>query len=192
MSVHLPWLVARLEALGGALAIATLGSLDEVLARAPVVVNCAGLGAREFAGDDALLAVRGQILHVEQTGVDEWLLDQTDPRAPAVRTSRASATYVLGGTAQEGDEDVAVDPTTAAAIRARCEAAVPPRCGGARLLREAVGLRPARPAVRLETEARAAGSTVSLHCYGQRRRRRDARVGVRGGRSPRWCARTLG
>ena len=159
-----PPAVAR-RAPGGprrSLAIATLGSLDEVLARAPVVVNCAGLGARELAGDDALLAVRGQILHVEQTGVDEWLLEQADP-ARLLYVVPRERDVVLGGTAQEGDEDVAVDPATAAAIRARCEAAVP-ALRGARVLREAVGLRPARPAVRLETEARAEGTIV--HCYG--------------------------
>jgi len=162
MSVHLPWLVSRLEALGGSLAIATLGSLDEALARAPVVVNCAGLGARELAGDDALLAVRGQILHVEQSGVDEWLLDQSDPESLLYVVPR-ERDVVLGGTAQEGDENAAVEPATAAAIRARCEAAVP-ALRGARVLREAVGLRPARPAVRLESEARADGTIV--HCYG--------------------------
>jgi D-amino-acid oxidase len=162
MSVHLPWLVARLEALGGSLAIATLGSLDEALALAPVVVNCAGLGARELAGDETLLAVRGQILLVAQTGVEEWLLDQSDPERLLYVVPR-ERDVVLGGTAQDGDEDVAVDPATAAAIRARCEAAVP-ALRGARVLREAVGLRPARPAVRLDTEARAGGAIV--HCYG--------------------------
>jgi len=162
MSVHLPWLAARLEALGASLAIATLGSLDEALARAPVVVNCAGLGARELAGDDALRAVRGQILHVEQSGVDEWLLDQSDPERLLYVVPR-ERDVVLGGTAQEGDENAVVEPATAAAIRARCEAAVP-ALRGARVLREAVGLRPARPAVRLESEARADGTIV--HCYG--------------------------
>jgi D-amino-acid oxidase len=162
MSVHLPWLVSRLEALGGSLAIATLGGLDEALAHAPVAVNCAGLGARELAGDDALLAVRGQILHVEQAGVEEWLLDQSDPERLLYVVPR-ERDVVLGGTAQEGDENGAVDPATAAAIRARCEAAVP-ALRGARVLREAVGLRPVRPAVRLETEARADGTIV--HCYG--------------------------
>ena len=162
MSVHLPWLVARLEALGGSLAIATLGSLDEALALAPVVVNCAGLGARELAGDETLLAVRGQILLVAQTGVEEWLLDQSDPERLLYVVPR-ERDVVLGGTAQDGDEDVAVDPAMAAAIRARCEAAVP-ALRGARVLREAVGLRPARPAVRLDTEARAGGAIV--HCYG--------------------------
>jgi D-amino-acid oxidase len=39
-----------------------------------------------------------------------------------------------------------------------------PALRGARVVGEAVGLRPARPAVRLETEARPRGTVV--HCYG--------------------------
>jgi D-amino-acid oxidase len=162
MSVHLPWLVARLEALGGSLAIETLATLDAALARAPVVVDCSGLGARELAGDDGMLAVRGQIVRVEQTGVDEWYLDQSDPEHLLYVVPR-ERDVVLGGTAQEGDENRAADPATAAAIRARCAAAVP-ALRGARVLGEAVGLRPARPAVRLEAEARSSGTIV--HCYG--------------------------
>jgi D-amino-acid oxidase len=162
MSVHLPWLVRRLEALGGGVAIAALASLDEALARAPVVVNCTGLGARELAGDRSLLAVRGQVLYVEQPGVEEWLLDQSDPERLVYVVPR-ERDVVLGGTAREGDEDGRPDAAIAAAIRARCEAALP-ALRGARVLREAVGLRPARPAVRLEAEERAGGTVV--HCYG--------------------------
>jgi D-amino-acid oxidase len=162
MSVHLPWLVGRLEALGGSVSVAPLGRLEDGLARAPVVVNCAGLGARELAGDDTLLAVRGQILHVEQTGVEEWLLDQTDPERLVYVVPREHD-VVLGGTAQEGDEDLAADGGLAAVIRERCIAAVP-ALRAARVLDDAVGLRPARPAVRLEAEARDGGTVV--HCYG--------------------------
>jgi D-amino-acid oxidase len=162
MSVHLPWLVRRLEALGGTVEVGAIASLDDALARASVVVNCAGLGARELAGDDAMLAVRGQIVRVEQVGVDEWFLDQADPRDLVYVVPREHD-VVLGGTAQEGDEELRPDPATAAAIRARCEAAVP-ALRGARVVGEAVGLRPARPAVRLEAEARDGGAVV--HCYG--------------------------
>jgi D-amino-acid oxidase len=162
MSVHLPWLVARLGALGGAVAIGELGGLDDALARAPVVVNCAGLGARDLAGDRTLVAVRGQIVVVEQAGLAEWLLDQSDPEHLLYVVPR-ERDIVLGGTAQDGDEDTRPDPATAAAIRARCEAAIP-LLRGARVVREAVGLRPARPSVRLEAEARAGGTVV--HCYG--------------------------
>src|SRR3954447_26134986 len=162
MSVHLPWLVARLEALGGTVAAGAFASLDEPLARAPVVVDCAGLGARELAGDESLLAVRGQILRVECPAVDEWFLDQADPERLLYVVPR-ERDVVPGGTAVEGDEHPRADPATAAAIRARCEAAVP-ALRGAPVVGEAVGLRPGRPAVRLEAETRMGGTIV--HCYG--------------------------
>ena len=162
MSVHLPWLVRRLEGLGGAVEAGRVPSLDAALARAPLVVDCAGLGARELAADDTLLAVRGQIVRVEQAGIDEWFLDQSDAEDLVYVVPR-ERDVVLGGTAQEGDEELRPDPATAAAIRARCEAAVP-ALRGARVVGGAVGLRPARPAVRLEAEARDGGTVV--HCYG--------------------------
>jgi D-amino-acid oxidase len=158
MSVHLPWLVARLEAVGGSVERGTVRSLDEALVRAPVVVNCAGFGARELAGDRSLLAVRGQILRVECAAVGEWFLDQADPERLLYVVPR-ERDVVLGGTAVEGDEDLRPDAATAAAIRARCEAAVP-ALRGARVVGETVGLRPGRPAVRLEAD----GPVV--HCYG--------------------------
>jgi D-amino-acid oxidase len=161
MSVHLPWLARRLEALGGAVDRAALGTVDEALVWAPVVVNCAGLGARELAADPTLIAVRGQILRVEAR-VHEWLLDQSDPDALLYVVPREHD-VVLGGTAVERDEDPRPDPEVAAAIRARCEAAMP-ALRGARVVGEAVGLRPARPAVRLEAEVRPGGMVV--HCYG--------------------------
>ena len=161
MSVHLPWLARRLEALGGVVGSAVLARVDEGLARAPVVVNCAGLGARELADDPSLVAVRGQILRVD-AAVDEWLLDQSDPERLLYVVPR-ERDVVLGGTAVEGDEDPRLDPDVAAAVRARCEAAMP-ALRGARVVGEAVGLRPGRPAVRLETEVRSAGTVV--HCYG--------------------------
>ncbi|HEY7619847.1 MAG TPA: FAD-dependent oxidoreductase [Solirubrobacteraceae bacterium] len=156
MSVHLPWLVARLRALGGSLERRAVASFDEL--RADVVVNCAGLGARELAGDDSLVAVRGQVVRVAARSVEEWLLDQSDP-ARLVYVVPRERDVVLGGTAQEGAEDRAPDAATTAAILERCAAALPV-LRGAPVLGVAVGLRPARPEVRLEAEGRV------VHCYG--------------------------
>jgi D-amino-acid oxidase len=162
MSVHLPWLVGRLEALGGAVRREALHRIDDCLARAPVVVDCAGLGARELAADPRLVPVRGQVVYVEQSGIEEWLLDQADPHRLVYVVPR-ERDVVLGGTAEEGAEDTAPDPAVAAAIRERCVAAVP-ALAGARVLGTAVGVRPARPEVRLEAEERDGGTVV--HCYG--------------------------
>jgi len=156
MSIHLPWLQTRLEALGGTLERRALASLDELDADA--VVNCAGLGARELAGDAGVSAVRGQVVRVAAPDVDEWLLDQSDP-ARLVYVVPRERDVVLGGTADEGAEDRTPDARTTAAIRARCAALVP-ALRDAPVVGVAVGLRPARPAVRLEAEGRV------VHCYG--------------------------
>ena len=156
MSVHLPWLVERLRALGGSVERGAVGSLDEL--EAVAVVNCAGLGARELARDPSLSAVRGQVVRVSAPDVREWLLDQSDPEELVYVVPRVND-VVLGGTAQEGDENLRPDPATTEAIRARC-AALMPALRDAPVVDVAVGLRPARPAVRLEAEGRI------VHCYG--------------------------
>jgi D-amino-acid oxidase len=99
---------------------------------------------------------------VEAEGVGEWLLDQSDPEHLLYVVPR-ERDVVLGGTAQEGDEDLRADPATAEAILSRCAAAVP-ALRGARVTGGRVGLRPVRPAVRLESEDRTGGRIV--HCYG--------------------------
>jgi D-amino-acid oxidase len=156
MSIHLPWLAGRLRALGGTVERREVTSFDEL--EADAVVNCAGLGARELAGDASLTAVRGQIVRVAAPEVREWLLDQSDPQRLVYVVPRIDD-VVLGGTADEGAEDRTPDPATTDAIRARC-AALLPALRDAPTISVAVGLRPARPAVRLEAEGRI------VHCYG--------------------------
>jgi D-amino-acid oxidase len=160
MAVHLGWLSGHLQELGVPCTRRRVDDLDAL--GADVVVNCAGLGARELCGDATVLPVRGQVVLVEQVGLDRWTLDQSDPAALTYVIPRLD-TIVLGGTAEEGDEDLAVRPLTAEQVLARC-AAVVPEIAGARVLAHRVGLRPGRPAVRLELEHRAAGPVV--HCYG--------------------------
>ena len=66
---------------------------------------------------------------------------------------------VVGGTAQEGEWSRTPDPRTAEQVLARATRLVP-QLEGARVLAHRVGLRPARPSVRLER----VGDVV--HCYG--------------------------
>jgi D-amino-acid oxidase len=156
MSVHLPWLANRLRSAGGRIERRAVASLDEL--EGDAVVNCAGLGARELAGDASLTAVRGQIVRVAAPAVAEWLVDQRDPERLVYVVPR-ERDVVLGGTAQEGDENHEPDPATTEAIRARCAEMVP-TVRDAPIVGVAVGLRPARPSVRLERDGRA------VHCYG--------------------------
>jgi D-amino-acid oxidase len=156
MSVHLPRLASRLRAAGGTIERRPVRSLDDLDADA--VVNCAGLGARELARDQTVTAVRGQIVRVAAPQVTEWLVDQRDPERLVYVVPR-ERDVVLGGTAQEGDEGLEPDAATTAAIVARCAEHVPV-VREAPIVSVAVGLRPARPSVRLEREGRV------VHCYG--------------------------
>ncbi|HEX6418804.1 MAG TPA: FAD-dependent oxidoreductase [Acidimicrobiales bacterium] len=159
MSRYLPWLVSRLAAHG---VVPEVAVVDDLGTLGPVVVDCAGVGARELAPDPAVVPVRGQVVVVEQVGLEEWLVDDGDGASLTYVVPRLDD-VVVGGTADEGAEDLTADPATAAAILERATALVP-ALAGARIVGHKVGLRPGRPTVRLEAEQRE-GATV-VHCYG--------------------------
>lgn len=163
MPRYLAYLQERFAGLGGRIATQEAGSLAEALAEHGLVIDCAGLGARELAGDAALYAVRGQVVRVAQVGLDRFWLDDYGPRGLTYIIPR-SEDIILGGTADERDERIDPDPATAAAIVERC-AALEPRLRDAAILEHKVGLRPARAAVRLEAESPIPGKTV-IHNYG--------------------------
>lgn len=71
---------------------------------------------------------------------------------------------LLGGTAEEDDWSLTPDPVIAKEIVERC-AALRPEIAGARVVEHRVGLRPARPAARLEREL-LPGGRVLVHNYG--------------------------
>ena len=152
MPVYLRWLSARVEALGGTVTRMNLSALPTGDA---LVVNASGIGARLLGDDPAVTPVRGQIVVVEQVGLDRWWIDAEAPTYVVPR----SRDIVLGGTAIEGEWSRTPDPATAASILERATR-IEPRLAGARVLRHKVGLRPGRPAVRLERE----GDVI--HCYG--------------------------
>ncbi|SCG77157.1 FAD-dependent oxidoreductase [Micromonospora inositola] len=162
MAMHLPWLLGQLETAGVAVRTRHVDHLAEAFEDVDAVVNCTGLGSRELIDDETLTPVRGQVIVVAQFGLTEWQLDQNDPEHLIYVVPR-SDTVLLGGTAEEGDEDLNVRPETAADMLKRCIELVP-ALDKARILSHRVGLRPGRPTVRLETEFIDRGPVV--HCYG--------------------------
>ena len=153
MPVYLTWLRTRLMELGGTLTRISLADLPQT---EDVVVNCAGLGSRRLAGDLDVQPVRGQVVVVEGFDLDRWWLDAAGPTYVVPR----SDTVVVGGTVEEGDWSRTPSPEAAAEIIRRATRLVP-RLASARVRAHRVGLRPVRPAVRLEAEGRV------VHCYGQ-------------------------
>jgi D-amino-acid oxidase len=161
MDIYLRWLQRQVAAAGATIAPPRrVGALDEL--DAPAVVVAAGLGARELVDDDRVLSVRGQVVRVRNPGLDRWLIDDDHPEGMTYVVPR-DADVVLGGTADRGAEDTEPDPGVEAGILARARALVP-ALRDAEVVSRAVGLRPARAAVRLE-RADAGGRTV-IHCYG--------------------------
>ena len=142
MPVHLRWLTARIEELGGTLTRMNLSALP---AEGALVVDATGLGARHFGADPDVTPVRGQVVVLEQVGLERWTLDADGPTYVVPR----SREIVVGGTAEEGEWSRTPDPATAEAVLHRATALVP-ELEGARVLRHKVGLRPVRPVVRLE------------------------------------------
>ncbi len=162
MPVYLKWLEARVQTLGGTIVTRGVSSLDALLLEASLVVNCTGLAARELVKDDALFPIRGQIVRVA-AGYADRFVQAGGSRSPLTYIIPRPDCTVLGGTEDEGVWDLDVDPGISDAILARC-LALEPELKNADVLSHAVGLRPGRSEVRLETVRTPGG--VIVHNYG--------------------------
>src|SRR5688500_3305205 len=158
---YLDWLTRRFTSGGGRLERRTVQRIDELPGDA--VVDCAGVGAAALAGDDSLQPVRGQVAYVKTRARLRFMVDETGPNALAYVLPRPDV-VVLGGTAEEGDSDLTPRRETTDDILARTKR-LQPELADATLVGSAVGLRPARPAVRLEREATTDGRPL-VHDYG--------------------------
>ena len=159
MPVYLDWLAGQVLAAGGSITRLNRHGLPRTGDGGPqAVVNCAGMGAKFLAGDPTVHPVQGQVVLVEQVGLERWWLDGASAGGPTYVVPR-SRDVVVGGTDVEGEWSRTPSPEVASAILRRALRLVP-ELAGAEVLGHKVGLRPARPEVRLER----AGDVV--HCYG--------------------------
>jgi D-amino-acid oxidase len=162
MPRYLDHLVARLAEAGVELQERTVSSLGEAADAAPVVVNCTGLGARDLLGDTDLRPVFGQHVVLTNPGLDELFMELT------MGTEWTSyfphpTRVVCGGLSIPGRVDRAPDPDVTSRILDRVRAAEP-RLQDAEIVEVVTGLRPSRPAVRVEVEQ--LGSARCVHNYG--------------------------
>lgn len=165
MPIYLPWLFDRFVASGGVVKQGAIRSLQQAAAYADMVVNCSGMGARELCGDTAVVPARGQVVRVQNPGLELSLRDEGNPKG---RTYIHPRTHdcILGGTFEVGNWDTTPDPKTAAEILERCAELVP-KLAGTEVLEHHVGLRPKRSGgVRLEVDTEAPGGMRLVHNYG--------------------------
>ncbi len=162
MVPYLGYLAARLTTAGGRIALGRVASLPELADEVALIVNCAGLGARELAADDSVIPARGQHVVVENPGIEEFFME-----APFAEEWAAYWPYpdhvVLGGSSRPGDWSTEPDVELAERIVGRCLEAEP-KLRDSRVLAHQVGLRPARPTPRLDVER--IGTARCVHSYG--------------------------
>ncbi|BBY06649.1 FAD-dependent oxidoreductase [Mycobacterium noviomagense] len=162
MPRYLQYLVGRLAAAGGQIHIRRVESLADAAQSAPIVVNCTGLGARELAGDDTLEPLFGQHVVLSNPGLDQVFLELTEG-ADWTCVFPHPQRVVCGGIKVPGRWDRTPEPEVTERILQRCRA-VEPRLADAEIIEIATGLRPGRPAVRVEVEP--LGSARCVHNYG--------------------------
>ncbi|MFF6772748.1 FAD-dependent oxidoreductase [Streptomyces sp. NPDC012637] len=164
MPAYLAYLLRRLDAAGGTVERRRLSSLADA-DPATLIVNCSGLGAQELVQDPDLRPIRGQHVVVTNPGLTEFFSEDTGLSQDLLCFYPHGDTVVLGGTAVDGEGDLAPDGKAAADILARC-AEVEPRLAEARVLEHRIGSRPTRATVRVEAERDDEVGTVVVHNYG--------------------------
>jgi len=161
-TIYLDYLASRFQKAGGAINTnVRFEKLEDVDPKFDLVVNCAGIGARELVHDADLEPHRGQVAIVPK--IDKMkcaIVCDDDPLMYAIpRTNDC----VFGGT-NEISDDLDASPTTTTAIVSECARIL--KIDNPRILRERVGLRPFRKSgVRLEREKLRDGRTA-IHNYG--------------------------
>jgi len=176
MNRYLEYLRQQFLAKGGQIVQRTVKSVDEAFAQSSVVVNCAGLGARELVGDRDLHPSRGKVVRIRQRAFHQVLFDDEDRTSMAYVIPRIDD-IVLGGTDDEDEsgeryygeeyqESATLDPEAEAIVR-RCARLSPAfaQITPADVVKMVTGWRPVRSEVRLEGE-RVAPERILLHNYG--------------------------
>jgi D-amino-acid oxidase len=161
-TIYLDYLVNRLVAAGGSITAHThFAKLEDVDPKFDLVINCAGIGARELVADADLEPHRGQVVIVPRIKDLPYAVVCDD--APLMYVIPRRNDCVFGGT-NELSEDLAIDSATTALIIAECSRAL--KVEKPNVVAERVGLRPFRKSgVRVE-RAHLRDGRIAVHNYG--------------------------
>lgn len=162
MPEYLDYLTQRLAAAGCEIEEHPVRSLAEVADAAPIVVNCAGLGAAALTGDDTLRPLFGQHVVLTNPGLRQLLLEINGGQEWTCFFPHPQR-VVCGGISVPGRWDTTPDPEVTERILHRCRR-IEPRLGEAEVIETITGLRPDRPSVRVEAEP--LGRAQCIHNYG--------------------------
>ncbi|MGH7984397.1 MAG: FAD-dependent oxidoreductase, partial [Candidatus Udaeobacter sp.] len=161
-TIYLDYLANRFSRAGGSITRNVhFEKLEDVPSEFDLVINCAGIGARELVQDVDLEPHRGQVAIVPQ--MDNLSCAIVCDDAPLMYAIPRTNDCVFGGT-NDLSSDLAVDPETTDRIVAECSRVL--HIEKPLVLAERVGLRPfRRSGVRLERGSLLDGRAV-IHNYG--------------------------
>ena len=161
-TIYLDYLTARFHKADGEIrANVRFEKLEDVDAKFDIVINCAGIGARELVRDADLEPHRGQVAIVPK--IEGLACAVVCDDAPLMYAIPRANDCVFGGTNDLSD-NLAADSATTQRIVGECSRVL--NINKPRVLAERVGLRPFRKSgVRLERDRIADGRAV-IHNYG--------------------------
>jgi D-amino-acid oxidase len=161
-TIYLDYLANRFQKAGGSItANVHFEKLEDVDRQFDLVINCAGIGARELVQDVDLEPHRGQVALVP--GIENLSSAIVCDDAPLMYAIPRTNDCVFGGT-NEISNNLAADPATTSRIVTECSRVL--KIEKPNVLAERVGLRPFRKSgVRLERDRLRDDRTV-IHNYG--------------------------
>src|SRR5207302_10753896 len=159
-TIYLDYLTSRFRTAGGVIESAHINKVEEIPRDFDVIINCAGIGARELAHDSELEPHRGQVAIVPKLDLAQAIVCDDAPLMYAIPRTHDC---VFGGT-NSINENRGPSSADTAAIVSECSRVLgidPPP-----VIAVKVGLRPFRNSgVRLELEKLGDGRSV-IHNYG--------------------------
>ena len=162
MPRYLDYLTQRLATAGCQIEIHPVRSLTEAADAAPIVVNCAGLGAGALVGDDTVRPLFGQHVVLTNPGLQQLFLE-INSGPEWICYFPHPQRVVCGGISIPDRWDINPEPEVSERIIQRCHR-IEPRLGEAEVIETITGLRPDRPSVRVEAEP--LGRALCVHNYG--------------------------
>ena len=162
MPQYLAYLTTRLARAGCQVETHRVRSLAEAADAAPIVVNCAGLGAAALAGDNTMRPLFGQHVILANPGLQQLFVEINNGSEWTCYFPHPQR-VVCGGISIPGRWDTTADPDITDRILQRCRR-IEPRLGEAEVIETITGLRPDRPSVRVAAEP--LGRARCIHNYG--------------------------
>ncbi|XP_064625560.1 D-aspartate oxidase-like [Lineus longissimus] len=162
---YVPWLMNKLKEKNVRFITRKINSLVELAKDYDVIVNCTGLGAAQLVGDSRVQPGRGQVIKVQAPWIKQFVIAVEENAFYYIFPG--PDTVVLGGTYQKDNWNLEPTDEDRKNIWEGC-CKVIPSLKHAKVLRDAVGLRPLRDSVRLESEliTTPQGRKWVVHNYG--------------------------